>query len=338
MPAARRAASGSPRRRSWTSPGRVAVVGEAGAALARHVDLVVHDAARAAELRRNDDQVHAPLGVQVGRRVAHRRSSGVQIAPTSSSWSARRRSAQAHSVWSCDHGELPAVFGEDGVEELCAAGAIRYRRGTDGARQRVDLERGAAEEPRHPRERHRALVHRRPRTAVLRRTAPPSARTGTAPALSSLSVTVRRRRVRERALELAGRRLCVVELLGDDGELAFPGARDEHRRRHARHLEIRVVTARAQRSGSTGSESDSARLRRPRCSAQPATLIDIAMDRLTSFVQVDPALPGVPRDRTDHRQARSTDRRSRSAGLRRHRAPSDLPAVCLRTSPGCRSV
>ena len=47
--------------------------------LARHVDLVVHHAARAAQLRGHDDQVHAPFGIEVGRGIAHVRHQRVQV-------------------------------------------------------------------------------------------------------------------------------------------------------------------------------------------------------------------------------------------------------------------
>ena len=59
--------------------GGIAIVGEAGAAFAGNADLVVHDAARAPELRGHDDHVHAPFGVQIRRRVPHGGHQRVQI-------------------------------------------------------------------------------------------------------------------------------------------------------------------------------------------------------------------------------------------------------------------
>ena len=120
-----------------------------------------------------------------------------------------------------NHRELPADLREDGVEELRAAGAVGHRRGADGSHQRVDFERRAAEELRHPGQRDAAFVDAAlEQPALVVRSAGQGERERRRH-FRELQRHGARRRVRECALELPGRRLRVVELLGDDRELAL---------------------------------------------------------------------------------------------------------------------
>ena len=207
--------------------------------------------------------------------------------------------------WSCTTESCQPIFAKTVSKNSVPPAPSGTGRGPDGSRQRVDLERGAAEELRDPRERDTALVDARPRTAGLRRTARPSARTETAPrTLDSLQRDRARRRVRERALELARRRLRVVELLGDDGELALRVDRDDGRRRDARHLEIRVVAA--ARKDRNRRFQNRQRQRRPdrRCSARRRRSSAPTRSARRPRRRAQAPHGRHRRDRTDDRQAR----------------------------------
>ena len=165
--------------------------------------------------------MRAPLGVEVRRRVANSQHQRMQICTRPAG--VRRDAGGDGDVGLILHDrQLPPRLRKDRVEKLCAsAGGVRDRLRSNGTGQRVDFEDCTTHERRDPHQLHGGRVNTAHRHA-----------TRVERACEQRGERVRRSVEREtkcttggsgeRSLKTACWRMCVIELLNVNRDLALP--------------------------------------------------------------------------------------------------------------------